>query len=67
MEVTLLQFTWFSIIGIALALYAILDGFDLGAGILYIFSGSEEERMTIRNSIGPVWDGNEVSRIRYGF
>ena len=34
MEVTLLQFTWFSIIGIALALYAILDGFDLGAAYI---------------------------------
>ena len=66
MEVTLLQFTWFTIIGIALAIYAILDGFDLGAGILFIFARSEEERMTIRNSIGPVWDGNEVWLIAGG-
>ena len=66
MEVTVLQFTWFAIIGVAIALYAILDGFDLGAGILYMFTTTEEERTTIRNSIGPIWDGNEVWLIAGG-
>lgn len=66
MEVTVLQFTWFAILGVAFAIYAILDGFDLGAGILYIFANTEEERQSIRNAVGPVWDGNEVWLIAGG-
>ena len=66
MEVTLLQFTWFAILGVAFVIYAILDGFDLGSGILYIFTSSEEERKSIRNAVGPVWDGNEVWLIAGG-
>ena len=66
MDTTILQFTWFIILGVAIALYALLDGFDLGAGILYLFATSDEERTTIRNSIGPVWDGNEVWLIAGG-
>ena len=40
--------------------YAILDGFDLGAGALHLFFKKEESRRTALNAIGPVWDGNEV-------
>lgn len=51
---------WFILIIIILAGYAILDGFDFGVGILHLFhKGDEHRRMSI-NSIGPLWDGNEV-------
>lgn len=55
-----LQFIWFGIFVILLAGYAILDGFDLGVGMLHLFSKKDEERRLMLNSIGPVWDGNEV-------
>jgi cytochrome d ubiquinol oxidase subunit II len=51
---------WFILIGILLTGYAILDGFDLGVGSLHLFVKKDEERRTLINSIGPVWDGNEV-------
>lgn len=55
-----LEFIWFGVFVILLAGYAILDGFDLGVGMLHLFSKKDEERRTMLNSIGPVWDGNEV-------
>jgi len=56
-----LQVTWFALVGVLLAGYAVLDGFDLGVGTLYPFLGkSEDDKSIMRNSIGPVWDGNEV-------
>jgi cytochrome d ubiquinol oxidase subunit II len=52
---------WFCIVAVMLAAYVILDGFDLGAGSVYLFAAkSDEERRKILRSIGPVWDGNEV-------
>ncbi len=52
---------WFVLIGVLLVGYAILDGFDLGAGILHFYvARDDDERQTVVNSIGPVWDGNEV-------
>ena len=52
---------WFIIVAFMLAMYVILDGFDLGAGILHLFiAKTDEERRLILNAIGPVWDGNEV-------
>ncbi len=51
---------WFMLIGILLAGYAILDGFDLGVGSLHLFVKDDMERRVLINSIGPVWDGNEV-------
>ncbi len=52
---------WFFLVAALLAVYVILDGFDLGAGVLYPFiARSEDERGVIRASIGPIWDGNEV-------
>ena len=51
---------WFILVGILLAGYAILDGFDLGVGSLHLLVKKDEERRTLINAIGPVWDGNEV-------
>lgn len=55
-----LNITWFILIGVLLAGYAILDGFDLGVGSLHLLTKTDEERRLLINSIGPVWDGNEV-------
>ncbi|MCU0844744.1 MAG: cytochrome d ubiquinol oxidase subunit II [Spirochaetes bacterium] len=56
-----LQTSWYVIIGILLAGYAILDGFDLGAGALLPFlARDDEEKLSVFNSIWPFWDGNEV-------
>ncbi len=51
---------WFILIGVLLTGYAILDGFDLGVGALHLLVKDDEERRIMINSIGPVWDGNEV-------
>src|ERR1700724_3454017 len=52
---------WFWIVASMLAAYVILDGFDLGVGIVYLFvAKTEQERQLALRSIGPVWDGNEV-------
>jgi cytochrome d ubiquinol oxidase subunit II len=55
-----LNTTWFVLIGILLTGYAILDGFDLGVGALHLLVKGDNERRIMINSIGPVWDGNEV-------
>lgn len=58
---------WFMVIAFMLAMYVVLDGFDIGAGIIHLFAGkTESERRTIIRSIGPVWDGNEVWLIAAG-
>jgi len=52
---------WFMIVAVMIAVYVLLDGFDLGAGTVHLFIASnDEERRTILRAIGPVWDGNEV-------
>src|SRR5262247_953998 len=51
---------WAAIIGCAVAMYVILDGFDLGIGILFPYASSERERNQMMNSIAPFWDGNET-------
>jgi cytochrome bd ubiquinol oxidase subunit II len=52
---------WYFIVAAMLAAYVVLDGFDIGAGILHLFiARSEEQRQMVLRSIGPVWDGNEV-------
>jgi cytochrome d ubiquinol oxidase subunit II len=51
---------WFLLVGVLLVGYAILDGFDLGVGILLPFARTDQERRIFLNAIGPVWDGNEV-------
>ncbi len=56
-----METAWFMIVAFMLVCYVILDGFDIGAGIIHFFVGrSESERAAIIRSIGPVWDGNEV-------
>jgi len=52
---------WFCLVAIMVALYVLLDGFDLGAGAIHLFiAKTDEERRQVLASIGPVWDGNEV-------
>jgi cytochrome d ubiquinol oxidase subunit II len=51
---------WAAIMGLAVALYVILDGFDLGVGILFPFAASERDRDQMMNSVAPFWDGNET-------
>ena len=58
---------WFVIEGVLLAGYAVLDGFDLGVGILHPFvAETDTERRLSMNSIGPLWDGNEVWLVTFG-
>jgi cytochrome d ubiquinol oxidase subunit II len=61
-----LQVTWFALLGVLLTGYAILDGFDLGVGILYLCVKEDAERRVLMNSIGPLWDGNEVWLVTFG-
>jgi cytochrome bd ubiquinol oxidase subunit II len=52
---------WFWIVAVMLATYGVLDGFDLGAGAIYLFAAkTNDERRRVLRAIGPVWDGNEV-------
>jgi cytochrome d ubiquinol oxidase subunit II len=52
---------WFTIVAVMVAAYVVLDGFDLGAGAIYLGAGkTSEDRRKILRAIGPVWDGNEV-------
>src|ERR1041385_538916 len=61
-----LHLLWFVLLGVLLAGYAILDGFDLGVGILHLFVRKDEDRRILMNSIGPLWDGNEVWLVVFG-
>jgi cytochrome d ubiquinol oxidase subunit II len=51
---------WTLILGVAVFFYVLLDGFDLGVGILYGLAPNTAARNTIMNSIAPIWDGNET-------
>lgn len=51
---------WFILVGVLIIGYAVLDGFDLGVGIIHLFTKDENEKRINLNAIGPVWDGNEV-------
>lgn len=51
---------WYLVVGGVFTGYAILDGFDLGAGAWHLFIRKEENRRIALNAVGPVWDGNEV-------
>src|SRR5262245_54236002 len=58
---------WFIALTFMFSMYVVLDGFDLGAGIMHLYAGKQnEEKKTIFNAIGPVWDGNEVWLIAAG-
>ncbi|MEP3481006.1 MAG: cytochrome d ubiquinol oxidase subunit II [Fuerstiella sp.] len=62
-----LALIWFIILAVLLTGYAILDGFDLGVGILHPFvARTDEQRRLVMNSIGPLWDGNEVWLVTFG-
>ncbi len=62
-----LNLLWFILLGVLLAGYAILDGFDLGVGILHlVIAKNDHERRIMINSIGPLWDGNEVWLVTFG-
>src|ERR1700681_1653511 len=50
---------WAGIIGLGVFLYLLLDGFDLGIGLLFPFFDLEGEREVMLNTVAPVWDGNE--------
>ncbi len=52
---------WYWIVAVMVTVYVVLDGFDLGAGVIYLFAAkTTEERRRVLRAIGPVWDGNEV-------
>ncbi|HUO15142.1 MAG TPA: cytochrome d ubiquinol oxidase subunit II [Verrucomicrobiae bacterium] len=62
-----MEITWFILVALMIVAYAVLDGFDLGAGILHMLvSRNDADRRAILRSIGPVWDGNEVWLIAGG-
>ena len=57
----MMGFIWFWLVAVMIVGYVVLDGFDLGVGILHLFlPRTESERRASLHSIGPVWDGNEV-------
>ena len=60
MDFNLLAFIWAAIIAFAVLAYVVLDGFDLGVGILFPFLKEEKERDLMMNSVAPIWDGNET-------
>src|ERR1022692_1235457 len=63
----MLGLIWFWLVAVMIVAYVVLDGFDLGVGVLHLFLvRTEEERRTSLASIGPVWDGNEVWLIAGG-
>ncbi|MGO8955106.1 MAG: cytochrome d ubiquinol oxidase subunit II [Rhodomicrobium sp.] len=55
-----LPVVWAGILGVGVVMYVLLDGFDLGIGILFLSGASEAERDQMMNSIAPYWDGNET-------
>jgi cytochrome d ubiquinol oxidase subunit II len=61
-----LRLLWFFLLGVLLVGYAILDGFDLGVGIVHLAVREDRERRILLNSIGPLWDGNEVWLVTFG-
>ena len=62
-----LQLIWFVLLGVLLIGYAILDGFDFGVGMMHLrVAKTDEEKRLVMNSIGPLWDGNEVWLVTFG-
>lgn len=60
MELIDLTLIWIGIIGLGMFMYVLMDGFDLGVGILFPFAPDDESRDLMMNSVAPVWDGNET-------
>lgn len=56
----LLQVFFYIVFGLCITLYSVLDGFDLGTGMLHLFTKKDTDRRIFLNAIGPVWDGNSV-------
>jgi cytochrome d ubiquinol oxidase subunit II len=62
-----METSWFIIVAVMVAVYVVLDGFDLGAGAIYLGAGkTSDDRRRILRAIGPVWDGNEVWLVAAG-
>src|ERR1700731_1389257 len=58
---------WFCLVAVMVAIYVLLDGFDLGAGAIhFLVAKTNEERRQVIATIGPVWDGNEVWLVAAG-
>lgn len=55
-----LPVAWALLLAVAIAMYVVLDGFDLGLGILFPFAKDEREKDQMMNSVAPFWDGNET-------
>ncbi|BBI62274.1 hypothetical protein HSBAA_35800 [Vreelandella sulfidaeris] len=55
-----LTLIWAFIIGFGIIMYVLMDGFDLGLGIIYPFAPDEDARDVMMNSVAPIWDGNET-------
>ena len=51
---------WILILGLAVFMYVLLDGFDLGVGILFPFAPDDQCRNLMMDSVAPIWDGNET-------
>ncbi len=60
MNILSLEILWYWVIGLAVTLYVVLDGFDLGVGMLHLFTKKDADRRIFLNAIGPIWDGNEL-------
>ena len=60
MEFLTLEFVWAGLIAFAVLAYVVLDGFDLGIGILFPFMRDARQRDTMMNTVAPFWDGNET-------
>jgi cytochrome d ubiquinol oxidase subunit II len=62
-----MHFVWFWLVAVMISAYVVLDGFDLGAGVVhFLVARTDQERRTVIRTIGPVWDGNEVWLIAGG-
>ncbi len=66
MELIDLTLIWVVIIGVAVFMYVLMDGFDLGVGILFPFAPDNDARDEMMNSVAPIWDGNETWLILAG-
>lgn len=55
-----LETLWYAVVAISVLMYTVLDGFDLGVGAWHLLARNDHQRRVFLNSIGPVWDGNEV-------
>src|SRR5437588_12195187 len=62
-----MQTVWYILVAFMITAYVVLDGFDLGAGVLHLLiAHTNDDRRLVLRSIGPVWDGNEVWLIAGG-